>query len=235
MVAFDMKKNPAITVFHLITAPTHTDDEAFRGATVWTQDYVDRGRHYFAATGTELLRAHPLFSRIVGFGYAVLLLRRQEFSLQRVRVSVGDERQCLRLARAAHAETQNFLMYYSPWGWMAKYLMARSTAVNAGDGAPAPIFGRTIDLADMLSLGGLVGAPPLHLALAAQGIANLPTPLPAIAIEKLLVDRMHEPLCRELVLTLWGVSALYVRMHFGFGYSIRPLDIPLDGGDAADA
>ena len=231
-----MNKTPGITVYHFLTAPIRTDNETELSAERWTGDYVARGRHYFADNGTELRCVHPLFSQVVAFGCASLVLRDHEFSLERMRIMVGDERQCLLLARQAYAEVGNYLLFYSAWGWMPKYLMARSTAMNVGDGSPTPpLLGRMLDLADMLSLGGLVGAPPLHLALAGQDIARIPRPLPTVAIERLMADAIHEPICREIAYALWGVSALYARMHFGSAFTLAPFGFPSSGKATGDA
>ncbi len=226
--------NPNTLVYHCITAPLPSNDEVARQAEAWTSDYVNRGRYYFADNGVALRCAHPLFSQVVGFACAELILEGNEFSLRDLRVAVGNERLCLTLAREAQARRARFLMSYAPWGWMPKYLFARSLALHSTEGTtPAPLAGRVIDLADIVALGGLVGSPPLHLALAAQGIGSIPRPLPTVAIERLLQSHEHGPICRELVTSLWAVSALYARMHLGPDYSVTMPTLPTGSGDHA--
>lgn len=222
-----MKPNSAITAFHLITAPIPTSSEVGQAAERWTRDYVARARHSFADTGTDLRCFHPVFSRVVGFACADLSLNDHEFELENVCVAVGNERQCLQLAQRAYADRSRYLLNYTPWGWAPKYLMARSVVLHTADGtAPSPLLGRMIDLCDMLSLGGLVGSPPLHLALEAQGLGSIPRPMPTVAVEQLLAARTHTLLCTELVAALWGMSSLYTRMYLGPAFSVRRPAIP---------
>lgn len=224
--------SPNILVYHCITAPIPSTDEVAKQADEWTRDYVNRGRYYFADNGVALRCAHPLFAQVVGFACAELILEGVEFKLQDLRVSVGNERRCLTLAREAHERRSRFLMNYAAWGWMPKFIYARSLAIHTLDGtSPAPLMGRVIDLADIVSLGGLVGAPPLHLALAAQGIARIPRPLATDAIAQLLAAGDHAPICRELATHLWAASSLYARMHLGPGYSVAKLSLPPEHSD----
>lgn len=226
---------PNILVFHFITTPITSTEEVDREAEEWTRDYVTRGRYYFARDGVALRCAHPLFSQVVGFACAELHLDGRQFTLEDLQVAVGDERQCLRLARASFARRAKFLLFYTPWALAPKYLFARSMAVYATDGSsPAPMMGRMIDLADVVSLGGLVGAPPLHLAIAAQGLGRIPRPLATAAVEQLVSVGDHGPICRELVAHLWASASIYARMHLGSDYLVVPPQLP-DGPHASSS
>lgn len=219
--------SPNILVYHCITAPIATDPEVAGEAEEWTRDYITKSRYYVADNGVALRCAHPLFSQVIGFACAELILEGTQFALHDLRMAVGNELQCLRLAREAHAKRARFLLFYSPWAWLPKFLYARSLALHAIDGtSPAPLVGRVIDLADVVALGGIVGAPPLHLAIAAQGLGKILPPLSTDALEKMIASGNHGPIWQDLATSLWAVSALYARTHLGHNYSVAAASLP---------
>lgn len=216
-----------VILYDLVSVPSETAAERGEAATRWLhEDSSSADRSADASSAETRAAMHPISGKVAGFAAGRLQVTGTSVRIDDLQASIGDERSALMLADRAVARMPGHRVTYSARQWAARFVIARTFLCGLPSRATIGGVARNvINLADVIALGDLVAAPPLHLV--AQQLRLPERYRPATMPELVTAVRTgsHARLLVEMVGRIRTLAWLWTAMYLGPEFEVAPLDL----------